>query len=95
MSAREELISFCLVGLPNEACFVKADTLADAFRAEVLREAADAIEADQHRRDDEENAKHGFLDHETELQHVAVHQAGKLLRSMANTAEQGGESGDS
>lgn len=64
-----------------------ADTLLVVHRAqvrpEVLNEAADLIEAEQHRLDDAENAKHGYLDHETELQHTAVHAMGALLRRVA------------
>ncbi|MFH8751037.1 hypothetical protein ACH4GK_32150 [Streptomyces rimosus] len=45
MSARDELIGFCLAALPNEQGFAKAERLAAAFRAEVLREAADAVDA--------------------------------------------------
>ncbi|GGJ87365.1 hypothetical protein GCM10011583_18610 [Streptomyces camponoticapitis] len=44
-SARERLIGYALVALPNEPAFAKCDELADAFRAEVLNEAADAIDA--------------------------------------------------
>ncbi|MFE7566903.1 hypothetical protein ACFU76_08045 [Streptomyces sp. NPDC057539] len=42
-SAREQLISYALVALPNEPAFARCEQLADAFRAEVLREAADAL----------------------------------------------------
>lgn len=52
-------------------------------RNEVLNEAADLIEAEQHRLDDAENARHGALDHESELQHTAVHAMGALLRRVA------------
>lgn len=45
MSARDELTGFCLAALPNEQGFAKAERLADAFRAEVLREAADSLDA--------------------------------------------------
>jgi hypothetical protein len=40
MSARDELIAYCLVATPNDVTFAKAEQLADAYRAEVLREAA-------------------------------------------------------
>jgi hypothetical protein len=67
-----------------------ADTWVVVHRAEVrpqvLNEAADLIEAEQHRLDDAENAKHGFLDHEAELQHIAVHAMGALLRRAAEGA---------
>jgi hypothetical protein len=53
-------------------------------RAEAMNEAADLIEAEQHRLDDAENAKYGFLDHDSELQHIAVHAMGALLRRAAN-----------
>lgn len=36
MTAREELIGFCLAALPNEPGFAKAEALADAYRAEVV-----------------------------------------------------------
>lgn len=42
-SAREQLIGYALVALPNEPAFAKCDELADAFRAEVLNEAADKL----------------------------------------------------
>lgn len=42
-SARERLIGYALVALPNEPAFAKCDELADAFRAEVLNEAADKL----------------------------------------------------
>jgi broad-specificity NMP kinase len=62
-------------------------------RPDVLNEAADLIEAEQHRLDDAENARHGALDHESELQHVAVHAMGALLRRTADggQAPEGGE----
>jgi LPS sulfotransferase NodH len=56
-------------------------------RPDVLNEAADLIEAEQHRLDDAENARHGCLDHESELQHVAVHAMGALLRRVAEGSE--------
>jgi hypothetical protein len=53
------------------------------IRTEALNEAADLIEAEQHRLDDAENARHGALGHDAELQHVAVHAMGALLRREA------------
>lgn len=44
MTAREDLIGYALVALPNEPAFAKCEELADAFRAEVLREVYGAIE---------------------------------------------------
>ncbi|TFI30087.1 hypothetical protein [Streptomyces sp. 4R-3d] len=41
-SARERLIGYALVALPNEPAFAKCDELANAFRAEVLHEAIKA-----------------------------------------------------
>jgi hypothetical protein len=52
-------------------------------RPDVLNEAADLIEAEQHRLDDIENDRHGCLDHDAELRHVAVHAMGALLRRVA------------
>ncbi|WP_309049028.1 hypothetical protein [Streptomyces sp.] len=49
MSARENLIGFCLVALPNEPGFARAERLADAYRAEVLREVYAAIQDPQQR----------------------------------------------
>lgn len=40
MTAREDLIGFALVALPNESAFAKCEQLADAYRAEVRAEAA-------------------------------------------------------
>ncbi|WP_331731870.1 hypothetical protein OG298_45325 (plasmid) [Streptomyces sp. NBC_01005] len=46
MSARENLIGYdALVALPNEPAFEKCEQLADAYRAEVLHEAARLLEA--------------------------------------------------
>ena len=38
MSARENLIGYALVALPNEPAFAKCEEMADAFRAEVIAE---------------------------------------------------------
>jgi len=38
MSARDELIGYCLVNLPNEPAFEHAEVLADRYRAEILAE---------------------------------------------------------
>jgi hypothetical protein len=71
------------------------DKLADAVvavlpepadRAAILREAADAIEEAQHLRDDTVNEALGFLDHNTEQQHKAVHRSSALLRRLAAAA---------
>ncbi|WP_326730259.1 hypothetical protein [Streptomyces phaeochromogenes] len=67
---------------------VRANERAGATRAGLLVEAADAIEEAQHRRDDLVNEALGFLDNNTEQQHIAVHRAGKLLRRMADKAQQ-------
>jgi hypothetical protein len=56
----------------------------EADRAAVLREAADAIEAEQSREEAEEQAQHGSLDHETVLQGAAVRDKAALLRRMAD-----------
>ncbi|MFF1916181.1 hypothetical protein ACFVYE_32260 [Streptomyces sp. NPDC058239] len=45
MSAREDLIGYALVALPNEPAFEKCEQLADAYRAEILHEAARLLEA--------------------------------------------------
>lgn len=57
-----------------------------ADRAAVLLWAADQIEEAQHRRDDIVDDALGFLDNNTEQQHLAVHRAGKLLRRLAAEA---------
>jgi hypothetical protein len=38
MSARDELIGYALMALPNEPAFAKCGELADAYRAEVIAE---------------------------------------------------------
>ena len=58
----------------------------DAYRAEVLREAADLISSAQEQIERDEITKHAFLDHETVLQRDAVHDMAKLLRRMATEA---------
>lgn len=44
MSARENLIGYALVALPDEPATAKCEELADAFRAEVLAEVLALIE---------------------------------------------------
>lgn len=39
MSARENLIGYALVALPNEPAFARCEELADDFRDDVIREA--------------------------------------------------------
>lgn len=39
MSAREDLIGYALVALPNEPAFARCEQLADGFRDDVIREA--------------------------------------------------------
>jgi hypothetical protein len=46
MNARDHLIGYALVALPNEPAFAKCEQLADAFRAEVLREAVEAARSE-------------------------------------------------
>ncbi|MGW2223892.1 hypothetical protein [Streptomyces formicae] len=41
MTARDELLYYCLAATPNEVTVAKSEQLADAYRAEVLREAAE------------------------------------------------------
>lgn len=48
-SARERLIGYALVALPNEPAFAKCDGLADAYRDEVLNEARKELNALQAR----------------------------------------------
>lgn len=38
ITARQNLINYALVASPNEVAFAKCEQLADAYRAEVLRE---------------------------------------------------------
>jgi hypothetical protein len=95
MSAREERspwdeateLQYVVVLLAREVGALRAEELADRVRAEVLREAADLIEAEQHRLDDAENARFGCLDHESELQHTAVHAMGAMLRRVASGSQ--------
>lgn len=56
---------------------------APTSRAAHLLEAADIIEAAQHERDDLVNDALGFLDNNTEQQHVGVHRAAQVLRRLA------------
>jgi hypothetical protein len=58
----------------------------DAYRAEVLAEAADAIEQAQSREETEEIDRFGQLDYETELIGEAVRIKAALLRRMATEA---------
>ncbi|MFZ3556443.1 MULTISPECIES: hypothetical protein [unclassified Streptomyces] len=57
-------------------------------RAAVLHEAADAIEAEQHRLDDQENERRGGLSKSAAAEHVAVHRAAATLRLMADEEQQ-------
>lgn len=57
-------------------------------RADVLLEAADAIETEQVREEAEQRARFDGLDHETELQGEAVRAKAALLRRMAAEARQ-------
>ena len=57
-------------------------------RAAVLREAADAIEAEQAREETTEWARFGELDHETEIGGGYVRASAALLRRMADEAQQ-------
>lgn len=70
------------------AAMAVADAEQLAARAEVLREAADAIEAEQHQLDDEENERLGGLSESAAAEHVAVHRAAATLRRMADEAQQ-------
>ncbi|MEU6371831.1 hypothetical protein [Streptomyces sp. NPDC046909] len=56
-------------------------------RTVVLREAADAIVADQTREEDQERARNGGLSHETVLRGNAVRAKADLLRRMASTQQ--------
>ncbi|GGU52101.1 hypothetical protein [Streptomyces lavendofoliae] len=64
-----------------------------ATRAEVLREAAGHIEAEQKRSDDHEVSRFGKLDHESVLERDAVLAAVAELRLMADAAVSGSTAG--
>jgi len=91
-NARAELEQYLETGDARSAleafeAAVRANERGGATRAALLSEAADAIEEAQHRRDDLVNDALGFLDNNTEQQHLAVHRSGKLLRRMAEEAQ--------
>jgi hypothetical protein len=71
----------------EDADAVLAVLPAPVDRAAVLREAADAIESTQNDRDDIVNDALGFLDNNTEQQHIAVRRSARLLRRMADEAQ--------
>ena len=60
-----------------------ARTVRDAYRTEVLNEAAEAIDVKQDEYEAEELKRFGHLDHETVLQRDAVRESAALLRQMA------------
>lgn len=66
---------------------VDAGTAPHADRPTVLREAADAIEADQARAEHEERARRGGLTQETILRAAVVRANADLLRRMAATQQ--------
>jgi len=68
------------------ATVVLAVLPAPAGRAATLREAADAIVAQQEREETTEHAQHGDLDHETEIGRGYVYAAAALLRRLADAA---------
>jgi len=72
----------------SRADAVLAALPAPVDRAAVLREAADAIEATQHERDDAVNERLGGLDTRAEVEHLDVHRAAAQLRRMADEAQQ-------
>ncbi|MGA5372321.1 hypothetical protein ACPCSD_14735 [Streptomyces griseoincarnatus] len=69
-----------------EAVLTVADAELAERRAANLHEAADAIEAEQHRLDDEENERLGGLSESAAAEHVAIHRAAGTLRHMAAEA---------
>ncbi|NEC27205.1 hypothetical protein G3I20_11700 [Streptomyces sp. SID8111] len=60
-----------------------ADPIA-AAQAQAYRDAAAEMEACQADQDDEERNRHGFLDHESELQGAAVRDMAAHLRKRAD-----------
>ncbi|MFJ9114458.1 hypothetical protein ACIRJO_02800 [Streptomyces sp. NPDC102394] len=60
-----------------------------ADKAAALRAAADALEREQAREERAERERFGYLDHETELQGVAVRAKAAFLRRLADNAERG------
>lgn len=83
MSARETLFGFVQAGA-EEADLPTFAAAVDAYRAEVLNEAADAIDAKQDGHEAEERKRFGHLDHETRLQADATRDAAALLRQIAD-----------
>jgi hypothetical protein len=78
MSAAEHLREAIDVGCTRD----DHDHIAD-HRAEVLREAADLIEAWQHDADDAAALDHGALTDTETAAHIAVHRMARRLREMA------------
>jgi len=58
-------------------------------RVAILRQAAEAIEREQAREERAESERFGYLDHETELQGVAVRAKATFLRRLADDVERG------
>jgi hypothetical protein len=58
-------------------------------RVAILRQAAEAIEREQAREERAERERFGYLDHETELQGVAVRAKATFLRRLADDVERG------
>lgn len=84
MSARDELHAYADRYGYTE--FVTA--LLDAYRAEVLREAADCYARLTDQNEAYELAEHGAIDHESRLQYEAVRDVAFGLRRMADEAGQ-------
>jgi hypothetical protein len=95
MNARERLTILTRTDRSNMTVWSPGEVreALDAFRAEVLREAAERIEAKQKRSDDHEVSRFGKLDHESVLERDAVLAAVAELRLMAD-AVSGGTGGD-
>jgi len=70
-----------------DAVLTVADAELAERRAANLHEAANAIEAEQHRLDDEENERLGGLSESAAAEHVAIHRAAGTLRRMADNPQ--------
>lgn len=87
MSAREEIAARLWMSVPsadNDEAKARTEEMLDAYRAEVLNEGADAIDAKQDGHEAEERKRFGNLDHETRLQADATRDAAALLRQIAD-----------
>jgi hypothetical protein len=90
MSARDDLRKYASLladwWTPPGTTDARVERLYAAVRTEVLREAADIIEAAQNDADDAAAAHHGALTDTETAAHIAVRRATKLLRDAAGGA---------